>query len=65
MALQDSRHPTLHEQAEERTTAPGAVRQAAHGLNDAHDHEHDHDQEHAFEWPEAVRIGLVALIACC
>jgi heavy metal translocating P-type ATPase len=63
MALQDSRHPALHEQAEERTTAPDAVREAAHGLNDAHDHEHDHDQEHAFEWPEAVRIGLVALAA--
>jgi heavy metal translocating P-type ATPase len=61
MALQDSRHPTLHEQAEERTTAPDAVREAAHGLNEAHDHEHDHD--HAFEWPEAVRISLVALAA--
>jgi heavy metal translocating P-type ATPase len=63
MALQDSRHPALHEQAEERTTALDAVSEAAHGLNDAHDHEHDHDQEHAFEWPEAVRIGLVALAA--
>src|SRR5437899_2651947 len=27
------------------------------------DHEHDHDDAHAFAWPEALRIGLVALAA--
>jgi heavy metal translocating P-type ATPase len=67
MALQDSQRPTLHEQAKERTIAPGAVSQAAHGPQhassheDEHDHEHGHD--HAFEWPEAARIGIVALAA--
>lgn len=39
-----------------RTTAPAAHK--------AHDHDHDdHDHAHAFEWPEAVRIALVALAA--
>ena len=39
-----------------RTTAPAAHR--------AHDHDYDdHDHAHAFEWPEAVRIALVALAA--
>src|SRR3989449_2466954 len=27
------------------------------------DHEHDHEDAHAFAWPEALRIGLVALAA--
>jgi heavy metal translocating P-type ATPase len=30
--------------------------------NDVHD-EHEHDPHYAFEWPEALRIGLVALAA--
>jgi heavy metal translocating P-type ATPase len=28
-----------------------------------HDHEHGHDQAHAFEWPEAARIAVVAIAA--
>jgi len=63
MALQDSQHPTLREQAEERTTAPGGVRQMGHGLNDPHDDEQEENHEHAFEWPEAVRVGIVAVAA--
>jgi heavy metal translocating P-type ATPase len=67
MALQDSQRPTLHEQAKERTIAPGAVSQAAHGPQHASSHEDEHDHEHghdyAFEWPEAARIGIVALAA--
>lgn len=47
---------SLAEQAEARTTAPEAL--------DHHDHGHDgHDHAHAVEWPEALRIGLVALAA--
>lgn len=38
----------LAEQAKERTAVPEA-------------HEHDDDHEHAFEWPEMARIGIVAL----
>jgi P-type Cu+ transporter len=67
MALQDSQRRTRHEQAEARTIAPGAVSQVAHRPQHASshedEHEHDHDHDHAFEWPEAARIGIVALAA--
>jgi heavy metal translocating P-type ATPase len=34
------------------------------GLHDSHDDEHEHDDhEHALEWPEVLRIGLVAISA--
>ena len=49
------------EEALSRTTAA-----AAHGHDaehEHHDHEHDDDHEHAFEWPEMLRIGLVAVAA--
>src|SRR5579883_768152 len=41
-----------------------------HNHEPEHDHhEHDdhdgHDHEHAFEWPEMLRIGLVAVAAAC
>ena len=64
MALQDSLHPILHQEAEDRSLPLDSARQPDHGLH-AHDHEdeHDHDHEHAFEWPEAVRIAIVALAA--
>ncbi len=49
-------------------------RTAVHAAN-AHEHEHDHDHdhdhdhhgehEHAFEWPEMLRIALVAVAAAC
>src|SRR5579864_4658886 len=56
----DVSSPDLAEQALRRTT----VAAAAHARNvDAHDraHEHDEDHEHALEWPEMLRIALVAL----
>ncbi|HJU19206.1 MAG TPA: cation-translocating P-type ATPase [Stellaceae bacterium] len=40
--------PTLGEAAQARTPAPAAE---------------DHDREHTLDWPEAVRIGVVALAA--
>ena len=57
MSLQHDHSPLpgLAEQALNRTLVP-----AAHG----HAHEHgDDDHEHAFEWPEMLRIVLVALAA--
>ncbi|MBY0247490.1 MAG: cation-translocating P-type ATPase [Nitrospiraceae bacterium] len=60
MSLQHDHAPLLGlaEHALNRTVAPTA---------DDHAHEHGdddhHDPEHAFEWPEMVRIALVALAA--
>ncbi len=45
--------PTLTAQGQDRPTVPSA--------DEAHDH--DHDGEHAFGWPEAMRIACVALAA--
>ena len=56
----DVSSPDLAEQALRRTS----VAAAAHARNvDARDqgHEHDEDHEHALEWPEMLRIALVAL----
>src|SRR3989454_12425427 len=50
---------TLAEQITVRTTA-AAARQRGHNH---HDDEHDHAHAPAFAWPEALRIGLVALAA--
>ena len=62
-----SRDGTLADQAAARTTAPAALdedRRRTHGRHGQDsDHEHDHDDAHAFAWPEALRIGLVALAA--
>jgi heavy metal translocating P-type ATPase len=58
--LQDSPHPILHQEAEERTLPLDSARRPGHGLH-AHDHEDEHD--HGFEWPEAVRVAIVALAA--
>jgi len=65
MALQESRHPTLRQEAEGRAHASDAVHQAGQGLHHTHHDEHDHDEghDHAFEWTEAVRISIVALAA--
>jgi len=54
VALQHGQHPTMADDAVERTTAPGA-------LTDSVRDEGDHD--HGFEWPEALRIALVAVAA--
>ena len=52
-------HPTMVEAAEARAIAPDAKPYD-------HDHEHhdqEHDHDHSLEWPEALRIGLVAIAA--
>lgn len=65
-------HPqsTLADAAEARTTVPAAAPGAGHRENAEHDnsgHEHkdyDHeDHDHALEWPELVRIVVVAVAA--
>ena len=53
--LDNASSPDLAEEVLSRTTAP-----AAHGHDAEHEH---HDHEHAFEWPEMLRIGLVAVAA--
>ena len=61
------RDGTLADQAMARTSAPAALgedRRRGHDPSgQSPDHEHDHDDAHAFGWPEAVRMGLVALAA--
>ena len=61
------RDGTLADQAMARTSAPAALgedRRRGHDPSgQSSDHEHDHDDAHAFGWPEAVRMGLVALAA--
>jgi P-type Cu+ transporter len=62
MALHEARSDvaTLADGVQVRTTAPATESNAQHD----HDHEDDaHGREHAFEWPEALRIGFVALAA--
>ncbi|MDB6043126.1 MAG: copper/silver-translocating P-type ATPase,heavy metal-translocating P-type ATPase [Gammaproteobacteria bacterium] len=66
--------PDLAEQAACRTAVPAAHGHAHTGEADGrhlgheghHDHGHDGgDHEHAFEWPEMLRIALVAVAAAC
>ena len=69
--------PDLAEQAARRMTVPAAHGHGAeedghqhdhegHDHHDHHDHdEHDHEHDHAFEWPEMLRIALVAVAATC
>jgi heavy metal translocating P-type ATPase len=67
--------PDLAEQAARRMTVPAAHGHGAeedghrhdHEGHDHHDHhDHDgHDHDHAFEWPEILRIALVAVAAAC
>ncbi len=67
MTVQDSTsRRTLADDAERRTIVPDAAHRHEHD----HDHHHDdddhgpgHDHDHSFEWPEAARIGLVAIAA--
>jgi len=57
---------TLADAADARTIAPAAGSDVASLDRDRHDHDHHddhHDHDHPFEWPEAVRIVLVALAA--
>jgi Cd2+/Zn2+-exporting ATPase/Cu+-exporting ATPase len=60
--------PDLAEQALRRTTVPAARGHDANVHDHARDHEHGHpehhdDHEHAFEWPEVLRIAVVAVAA--
>ena len=65
----------LAEQAARRMTVPAAHGYGAEEAGHQHDHEgHDHhhhddhdghDHDHAFEWPEMLRIALVAVAAAC
>jgi heavy metal translocating P-type ATPase len=62
--------PDLAEQAAGRMTVPAAHApshaHAGHAHDPHSDHDHDdHDHDHAFEWPEMVRIALVAAAAGC
>ncbi|RZN17435.1 copper-translocating P-type ATPase [Bradyrhizobium sp. Leo121] len=65
MALQDSLRPILRRSSEEHTGPRDAGHAAEQDLHHPYSHEddHDHGHEHAFEWPEAVRIAIVALAA--
>ena len=55
--------PDLASQMADRTIIAegGPLDDAAHD----HDHEHHDGHEHAFEWSEMLRIGLVAVAAAC
>ena len=61
------RDGTLADQAMGRARAPAALdedRRRAHDRGgQTSDHEHEHDDAHAFAWPEALPMGLVALAA--
>jgi heavy metal translocating P-type ATPase len=67
--------PDLAEQAARRMTVPAAHGHGAEEDDHQHDdaghdhHDHDdhdgHDHDHAFEWPEMLRIALVAVAASC
>ena len=53
----------LAEQALERTTAPAAYPHEPHEHGVALDHDHEDAHEHVLEWPEMLRIALVAVAA--
>ena len=60
MAPKRDDHSTLTEQANVCTAAPGV---SDRSKVTHHDHSDDHDHSHGFDWPEAARIGFVALAA--
>lgn len=58
----NEQHDHPHSSAMADHAMPRTLTSAGH--NHAHDHDDDHhDHEHAFEWPEMLRIALVALAA--
>ncbi len=61
MSTRDVSSADLAEQALERTTVPAAHVDHEQGHEEHHDHEEGH--EHELEWPEMVRIALVAVAA--
>lgn len=60
MDQQHGQRTTLMDEAAKRTTAPGALIDANGAHAESH---HEHEHEHGFEWPEALRIALVAVAA--
>jgi heavy metal translocating P-type ATPase len=60
-ARDDVSSPDLAEQALERTTAPAA--HIDHEQGHEGDHGHEDGNEHELEWPEMLRIALVAVAA--
>ncbi|MGY3610146.1 MULTISPECIES: heavy metal translocating P-type ATPase [unclassified Bradyrhizobium] len=64
MVVHDTAHHQLANEAEARVKAPAAEpHPRAYHHHDRDDHDPEHDHEHTFEWPETVRIGLVAIAA--
>jgi Cd2+/Zn2+-exporting ATPase/Cu+-exporting ATPase len=62
MAVQDTAHRrTMIDAAEPRTIGPAA--EPDHHHHGHHDHDDEHHHDHSFEWPEALRIALVAIAA--
>ncbi len=65
MALQDTTRRARISHVEGDPGAP-AILGEAHDHGHSHDREHDdqeHGHDHRFEWPEAARIGVVAIAA--
>ena len=64
-AQDDVSSPELAEQVLQRTAVPAAHGYASETHKQARGGEHEHDEghEHALEWPEMLRIGLVAVAA--
>lgn len=68
MSTQSHARDSLADAADQRTIVPAAEPHEAPRGHDHYDHDHHddddhHDHDHQFEWPEAVRIGIVALAA--
>ncbi len=66
MSTQPDQAPDLAEQPLNRTTAPAASGQEMKRPTHDHEAEGDHEDgghEHALEWPEMLRIALVAVAA--
>ena len=62
-AQHDASAGELAEQTSRRTTAPAAHGLDVHSQGRASSHEQQEDHEHALEWPEMLRIALVAVAA--
>ncbi len=52
----------LADAAQARTVAPAAENRRQEAAHDDRDHD-DHEHDHGVQWPEALRIGLVAVAA--
>ena len=65
MSTRDDVFSDLAEQALQRTTVPAAHGHDANALDQGHGESHEHNEvhDHAWEWAETLRIGLVAVAA--